>query len=108
MSVLPGLMEAHLRVGRAVLFKLPALWLSHGVTSVSDPGGVTIQHDAPLFKEPNVPRLFLGGQHFDQAPVAYPESTPELYSAEETRRSDCAARFRVFVLRKDNWRVVGG
>ncbi len=85
MSVVPGLMDAHMHVGRPVMFKLPKLWLAHGVTSTRNPGGCPIEDYAPIIKEPDVPRLFLAGQHFDQAPPAWPTSALLLYTAEETR-----------------------
>src|SRR5215218_817160 len=63
MTLLPGLIDAHFHIDGDD--PLPALYLSHGVTSLRDPGqwmeayagAIGASHRAP------VPRLFLTGPH---------------------------------------------
>lgn len=85
MTLLPGLIDAHFHIDGDD--PLPALYLSHGVTSLRDPGqwmeayaaAIGASHKAP------VPRLFLTGPHFDSPPAAYPADSYIVRDADEVR-----------------------
>jgi imidazolonepropionase-like amidohydrolase len=66
---------------------LPALYLTHGITSVRDPGQWTEAYDTVLASGAAVPRLFLCGPHLDSPPPAYPADSFIVRDAEETRRA---------------------
>lgn len=70
--VIPGLIDAHVHVGRA---ELPA-YLGHGVTSVRDLGGI---QDSVIFLRTDVdagtvdgPRMYISGAPVDGAPPSWP------------------------------------
>jgi imidazolonepropionase-like amidohydrolase len=64
---------------------LPSLFLSHGVTSVRDPGAWMEAYDGARQSGRPLPRLFLAGPHLDNAPPAYPNDAFIVRDAEETR-----------------------
>ena len=85
LTVLPGLLDAHFHLDGNN--KLPALFLSHGVTSVRDPGAWIEAYDAVRAAKAAVPRLFLTGPHMDTPPPAYPQDSLLVRDAEETRQA---------------------
>ena len=89
MTLLPGLIDAHFHIDGDD--PLPALYLSHGVTSVRDPGQWIEAYDAARAAAPPVPRLFLTGPHFDSPPAAYPADSYIVRDADEVRAG--VARF---------------
>ncbi|HEY2933865.1 MAG TPA: amidohydrolase family protein [Acidobacteriota bacterium] len=83
MTVLPGLVDAHFHLDGDT--GLPSLFLSHGVTSVRDPGQwIEAYDEARRWKDPP-PRLFLTGPHLDTSPPAYPEDSIIVRDPEEAR-----------------------
>ena len=85
MTLLPGLIDAHFHIDGDD--GLPALYLSHGVTSLRDPGQWMEAYDAAVgasHRAP-VPRLFLTGPHFDSPPAAYPADSYIVRDADEVR-----------------------
>lgn len=85
MTLLPGLIDAHFHIDGDD--GLPALFLSHGVTSLRDPGQWIEAYDAARAAGPPVPRLFLTGPHLDSPPPAYPADSHVVRDAEEARRA---------------------
>ncbi|HEV2863206.1 MAG TPA: amidohydrolase family protein [Pyrinomonadaceae bacterium] len=83
MTVLPGLIDAHFHIDGDD--GLPALFLSHGVTSLRDPGQWIEAYDAARAASAPVPRLFLTGPHLDSPPPAYPADSYVVRDAEEAR-----------------------
>src|SRR5215213_710365 len=83
MTLLPGLIDAHFHIDGDD--PLPALFLSHGVTSVRDPGQWIEAYDAARARPAPVPRLFLMGPHFDSPPAAYPADSYVVRDADEVR-----------------------
>ena len=77
LSLLPGLMDSHFHLDGEN--GLPGLFLSHGVTSVRDPGAWIEAYDEVREKERQgrltLPRLFLAGPHLDSPPPAYPQDS---------------------------------
>ena len=84
-TLLPGLIDAHFHLDGDD--SLPALFLSHGVTSVRDPGAWIEAYAAVRRSTVAEPRLFLAGPHLDGASPAYPEDALVVRDAEETRRA---------------------
>jgi imidazolonepropionase-like amidohydrolase len=83
LTLLPGLIDAHFHIDGDD--SLPALYLSHGITSIRDPGQ-WIEAYAVARKAPApVPRLFLCGPHLDSPPPAYPADSYIVRDADETR-----------------------
>lgn len=83
LSVLPGLIDAHFHVERD--YELPPLVLSHGVTSLRDPGQ-WIETFEPIRRATSPePRCFVTGGHLDQAPAAHPRDACIVESDEEVR-----------------------
>src|SRR6185436_17940171 len=66
---------------------LPALYLTHGITSLRDPGQWTEAYDVARKGPAPVPRLFLCGPHLDSPPPAYPTDSYIVRDAEETRNA---------------------
>jgi len=82
LSLLPGLIDSHFHLDGDD--PLPSLFLSHGVTSVRDPGAWIEAYDAVRKSGQMIPRLFLAGPHLDSAPPAYPHDAFIVRDAEET------------------------
>jgi imidazolonepropionase-like amidohydrolase len=82
LSLLPGLIDSHFHLDGDDT--LPSLYLSHGVTSVRDPGAWIEAYDAVRKSGQMIPRLFLAGPHLDSAPPAYPHDAFIVRDAEET------------------------
>src|SRR6476659_4729729 len=85
LTLLPGLIDSHFHIDGDD--PLPALYLSHGVTSIRDPGQWIEAYDAARKGPAPVPRLFLCGPHLDSPPPAYPTDSYIVRDAEETRRA---------------------
>ena len=83
LTLLPGLIDAHFHIDGDD--PLPALYLSHGVTSLRDPGQWIEAYDAARKASAPIPRLFLCGPHLDSPPPAYPADSFIVRDAEETR-----------------------
>jgi imidazolonepropionase-like amidohydrolase len=83
LTLLPGLIDAHFHLDGDE--GLPPLYLSHGVTSVRDPGAWIEAYDGARQSGQPLPRLFLAGPHLDNAPPAYPHDAFIARDAEETR-----------------------
>lgn len=84
LCVLPGLIDAHFRIGGDD--GLPGLALQRGVTSLRDPGSWIEAYDAARRLGP-VPRLFLMGPTPDGPGAAYPQSAMRVRDAAEARRT---------------------
>lgn len=85
LTLLPGLIDSHFHIDGDD--SLPALYLSHGVTSIRDPGQWIKAYDAARKASAPVPRLFLCGPHLDWPPPAYPKDSFIVRDADETRRA---------------------
>jgi imidazolonepropionase-like amidohydrolase len=83
LTVLPGLIDSHFHIDGDD--PLPALYLSHGVTSLRDPGQWIEAYDAARKASAPVPRLFLCGPHLDSPQPAYPTDSYIVRDADETR-----------------------
>jgi imidazolonepropionase-like amidohydrolase len=83
LTLLPGLIDSHFHIDGDD--PLPALYLSHGITSLRDPGQWIEAYDAARKAPAPVPRLFLCGPHLDSPPPAYPADSYIVRDAEETR-----------------------
>ena len=83
LTLLPGLIDSHFHIDGDD--PLPALYLSHGVTSLRDPGQWIEAYDAARKAAAPVPRLFLCGPHLDSPPPAYPKDSYIVRDADETR-----------------------
>lgn len=83
LTLLPGLIDAHFHIDGDD--QLPALYLSHGVTSIRDPGQWIEAYDAARAANAPVPRLFLAGPHLDSPPPAYPLDSYVVRDADEAR-----------------------
>lgn len=83
LTLLPGLIDSHFHIDGDD--PLPALYLSHGVTSLRDPGQWIEAYDAARKASAPVPRLFLCGPHLDSPPPAYPADSFIVRDADETR-----------------------
>jgi imidazolonepropionase-like amidohydrolase len=81
--LLPGMIDSHFHIDGDDT--LPALYLTHGITSVRDPGQWTEAYDVARKGPAPVPRLFLCGPHLDSPPAAYPADSFIVRDAEETR-----------------------
>jgi imidazolonepropionase-like amidohydrolase len=84
-TLLPGLIDSHFHIDGND--PLPALYLTHGVTSVRDPGQWTEAYDVARKGPAAIPRLFLCGPHLDSPPAAYPADSFIVRDAEETRNA---------------------
>jgi imidazolonepropionase-like amidohydrolase len=83
LMLLPGLIDAHFHIDGDD--PLPALYLTHGVTSIRDPGQWIEAYDAARAAAAPVPRLFMMGPHLDSPPPAYPTDSHIVRDAEEAR-----------------------
>jgi len=85
LTLVPGLIDSHFHIDGDD--PLPALFLSHGVTSLRDPGQWIEAYDAARKAPAPVPRLFLCGPHLDSPPPAYPADSYIVRDADETRHA---------------------
>jgi imidazolonepropionase-like amidohydrolase len=85
LTLLPGLIDAHFHIERD--YELPRLFLSHGVTSVRDPGQWIEVYDPVGKSDLPQPRCFVAGPHLDCPPHAYPRDAFAVTNADETRRA---------------------
>jgi len=85
LTLLPGLIDAHFHIDGDD--PLPALFLSHGITSLRDPGQWIEAYDVARKASAPVPRLFLCGPHLDSPPPAYPADSYIVRDPEETRQA---------------------
>lgn len=83
LCVLPGLIDVHFHIDGDD--SLPARFLTHGVTSLRDPGQWFNAYDAARSAAAPVPRLFLTGPHLDWPPPAHPEAAQIVLDAAEAR-----------------------
>lgn len=83
LTLMPGLIDAHFHIDGDDA--LPALFLSHGITSVRDPGQWIEAYTAVRQKATPLPRLFLTGPHLDSSPPAYPADSIIVRDEEEAR-----------------------
>jgi imidazolonepropionase-like amidohydrolase len=83
LTLVPGLIDAHFHIDGDD--HLPAMFLTHGVTSVRDPGQWIEAYQAARKSPAQLPRLFLCGPHLDSPPPAYPADSFIVRDAEETR-----------------------
>jgi imidazolonepropionase-like amidohydrolase len=83
LTLVPGLIDSHFHIDGDD--PLPALYLSHGVTSLRDPGQWIEAYDNARKAPAPIPRLFLCGPHLDSPPAAYPADSYIVRDAEETR-----------------------
>jgi imidazolonepropionase-like amidohydrolase len=83
LTLLPGLMDSHFHLGSDET--LPALFLSHGITSVRDPGAWIEAYDGVRKSKETQPRLFLAGPHIDGTQPAYPRDSTIVRDAMEAR-----------------------
>ena len=83
LTLLPGLIDSHFHIDGDD--PLPALYFSHGITSLRDPGQWIEAYDAARKAAAPVPRLFLCGPHLDSPPPAYPSDSYIVRDADETR-----------------------
>jgi len=83
LTLLPGLIDSHFHIDGDD--PLPALYLSHGITSLRDPGQWIEAYAVARKAGAPVPRLFLCGPHLDSPPPAYPSDSYIVRDADETR-----------------------
>jgi imidazolonepropionase-like amidohydrolase len=83
LTLLPGLIDSHFHLDSDGT--LPALYLSHGVTSVRDPGAWIEAYEGVRQSKETQPRLFLAGPHIDGVQPAYPADSAVVRDAVETR-----------------------
>jgi imidazolonepropionase-like amidohydrolase len=85
LTLIPGLMDSHFHVERD--YELPRLYLSHGVTSVRDPGQWIHIYDPIRNSKLPQPRCFVAGPHLDSPPHAHPQDAVTVTNAEQVRAS---------------------
>ena len=85
LTLLPGFIDAHFHIERS--YDLPRLFMSHGVTSLRDPGQWIEIYDPIRESTLPQPRCFVAGPHLDCPPHAHPGDAFGVASAEETRRA---------------------
>ena len=83
LTILPGLIDAHYHNEDSK--DLLGLFLSHGVTSIRDPGEWIENYSGVRSSGMPLPRLFLAGPHINTYPPAYPEDAVLVQDAEEAR-----------------------
>ena len=83
LTILPGLIDAHYHNEDSQ--DMLGLFLSHGVTSVRDPGEWIENYSWVRSSGKPIPRLFLTGPHINTYPPAYPEDAVLVQDAEEGR-----------------------
>lgn len=82
LTLMPGLIDAHYHGDNP---KMSGAFLSHGVTSVRDPGAWIEAYEDVINAEHMVPRLFLTGPHLDMFPPAYPANSAIVRDSTEAR-----------------------
>jgi imidazolonepropionase-like amidohydrolase len=85
LSVLPGLIDAHFHLERD--YDLARLVLTHGVTSVRDPGQWIEVFEPIRTSTQPYPRCFVTGGHLDQAPPAHPQDACVVESDDDVRKA---------------------
>src|SRR5262245_41251509 len=85
LSLMPGFIDSHFHIDGDD--GLPALYLTHGVTSVRDPGQWIEAYDAAQKSGVPIPRLFLAGPHLDSPPPAYPADSFIVRDPDEARNA---------------------
>ncbi|HEX9424270.1 MAG TPA: amidohydrolase family protein [Pyrinomonadaceae bacterium] len=85
LTLVPGLIDSHFHLDGDN--SLPSLYLTHGITSLRDPGQWIEAYDVARKGPAPVPRLFLCGPHLDSPPAAYPMDSLIVRDAEETRNA---------------------
>jgi imidazolonepropionase-like amidohydrolase len=83
LTLLPGFIDSHFHIDGDD--SLPALYLTHGVTSVRDPGQWIEAYDTAQKSGAPIPRLFLAGPHLDSPPPAYPADSFIVRDPEEAK-----------------------
>jgi imidazolonepropionase-like amidohydrolase len=83
LTLLPGFIDSHFHIDGDD--SLPALYLTHGVTSVRDPGQWIEAYDTARKSGAPIPRLFLAGPHLDSPPPAYPADSFIVRDPDEAR-----------------------
>jgi imidazolonepropionase-like amidohydrolase len=83
LTLLPGFLDAHFHLDEKA--SRPALFLTHGITSIRDPGQWIEAYDRVRQSSQAIPRLFLTGPHLDTPPPAYPADSIIVRDPEETR-----------------------
>src|SRR5262245_9225257 len=83
LALLPGFIDSHFHIDGDDT--LPALFLTHGVTSARDPGQWIEAYEAAQKSGAPIPRLFLAGPHLDSPPPAYPADSFIVRDADEAR-----------------------
>ena len=85
LAVVPGLIDAHFHIEHD--YEMPRLFLSHGVTSLRDPGQWIETFDPVRKSTLPYPRCFVTGGHLDQAPPAHPKDACVIESDEDVRKA---------------------
>ena len=85
LTLLPGFIDSHFHIERD--YQLPRLFLSHGITSVRDPGQWIEVYDPIRRSALPQPRCFVAGPHLDRPPHAHPQDAFAVMNADETRRA---------------------
>ena len=84
-TLLPGFIDSHFHIERD--YELPRLVLSHGATSLRDPGQWIEIYEPIRRSELPQPRCFVAGPHLDCPPHAHPQDAFAVTNADETRRA---------------------
>lgn len=82
-TILPGLIDAHYHNEEST--DMAFIFLTHGVTSVRDPGAWIEAYDSVRAGKKSLPRLFLTGPHINTFPPAYPADSYIVQDEEEGR-----------------------
>jgi len=80
--LLPGLIDAHYHNEASV--EMAPLYLSHGITSVRDPGAWMEAYGPTRASGKPLPRLFLAGPHLTTYPPAHPADSYIVQDVEES------------------------
>lgn len=83
MSILPGLIDSHLHTINDL--STPALFLSHGVTTLRDPGHPFRFYQAVTQTDQVMPRVFLCGAHLDAYPPIWPQQAVIIQDEQHAR-----------------------
>jgi len=85
LTVMPGLIDAHYHNEESL--DMAPLFLSHGITSVRDPGAWIDAYDSVRATGKSLPRLFLTGPHINTYPPAYPRDSYIVQDAVEGKQA---------------------